>query len=77
MIPTSLNCCATVWARSDHVASAAQGAELAWLVPYGLLILDVRLPEGIDAGYALGRRLREDGLTTPLLYLTARGTVED
>ncbi len=27
----------------DHAASAAQGAELAWLVPYGLLILDVRL----------------------------------
>ncbi len=61
----------------DHAASASEGAELAQLFPYGLLILDVMLPEGIDAGYALGRRLREDGLTTPILYLTARGTVED
>ena len=61
----------------DHAASAAQGAELARLFPYGLLILDVMLPEGIDAGYALGRQLRSGGLTTPILYLTARGTVED
>ncbi len=61
----------------DHAASAAQGAELAQLFPYSLLILDVMLPEGIDAGYVLGRQLREGGLNTPILYLTARGTVED
>lgn len=61
----------------DHAGSAAEGAELARLFPYGLLILDVMLPEGIDAGYRLGRSLREGGLTMPFLYLTARGTVED
>lgn len=61
----------------DHAANATQGAELAHLFPYGLLLLDVMLPEGIDAGYTLGKRLRFEGVTTPILYLTARGTVED
>lgn len=61
----------------DLAPSAAQGAELAQLFPYGLLILDVMLPEGIDAGYRLGQRLRSAGVTTPILYLTARGTVDD
>ncbi len=49
----------------DPASSAKEGAELAQLFPYSLLILDVMLPEGIDAGYALGRQLREEGLTTP------------
>lgn len=61
----------------DRAGSAAEGGELARLFPYGLLLLDVMLPEGIDAGYRLGRQLREGGLNTPILYLTARGTVED
>lgn len=61
----------------DLAATAAQGEELARLFPYGLLILDVMLPEGIDAGYHLGHRLRDHGVKTPILYLTARGAVED
>jgi DNA-binding response OmpR family regulator len=61
----------------DRAGSAAEGGELARLFPYGLLLLDVMLPEGIDAGYRLGRSLRAGGLNTPILYLTARGTVED
>ena len=61
----------------DVVASAQQGEELSRLFPYGLLILDVMLPEGVDAGYQLGRQLRDHGVTTPVLYLTARTAVED
>lgn len=61
----------------DHTANATQGAELARLFPFSLLILDVMLPEGRDAGYRLGRRLRAEGLTMPILYLTARGDIED
>lgn len=61
----------------DQAGSATEGAELSQLFPYGLLILDVMLPEGMDAGYKLGRQLRREGNTTPILYLTARGTVED
>ena len=58
-------------------SSAAEGLELARLFPFALLILDVGLPEGLDAGFALGRLLRETGLTTPILYLTARTSIED
>ena len=61
----------------DLAVSAAQGEELARIFPYGLLILDVMLPEGIDAGFRLGVRLRDVGVRTPMLYLTARGAVED
>lgn len=61
----------------DLANDATQAGELAQMFPYGLLILDVMLPEGIDAGYQLGRRLRGQGISAPILYLTARGTVED
>ena len=61
----------------DLARSAAEGAELARLFPYGLLLLDVMLPEGIDAGYHLGQQLRAEGIAAPMIYLTARGTVED
>lgn len=61
----------------DQASSASEGRELAQLFPYGLLLLDVMLPDGIDAGYQLGRQLRAAGVTIPILYLTARGTIED
>ena len=61
----------------DLARSAAEGAELARLFPYGLLLLDVMLPEGIDAGYHLGQQLRAEGIAAPMIYLTARGPVED
>lgn len=61
----------------DHAASASQAEALAHLFPYALLLLDVTLPEGPDAGYRLGERLRGAGLTLPVLYLTARAAVED
>jgi DNA-binding response OmpR family regulator len=61
----------------DVAASAAQGGSLARLFPYALILLDVMLPEGHDAGYVLGRELRSGGIQTPILYLTARSNVEE
>ena len=61
----------------SSASSASEGLELARLFPFALLILDVGLPEGLDVGFALGRLLRETGLTTPILYLTARTAIED
>ncbi len=42
---------------------------------YDALLLDVMLPE-LD-GFELARRLRADGLETPIVFLTARGSLED
>jgi len=42
---------------------------------YDIIVLDVLLP-GID-GFELCRRLRHDGLDTPILMLTARDAVPD
>ncbi|MFC4454571.1 response regulator transcription factor [Deinococcus sonorensis] len=61
----------------DVASSAVQGQELARMFPYALLILDVMLPEGQDAGYQLGQQLRASGVQIPILYLTARSRVED
>ena len=58
-------------------SSASEGLALAQLFPFAVLILDVGLPEGVDAGFELGGKLREAGLKTPILYLTARTALED
>src|ERR1700710_1643472 len=41
----------------------------------GLIVLDVILPD-ID-GFEVARRLRADGVTTPILFLTARDALDD
>ncbi len=56
--------------------NAEQGERLAHLEDFEVLILDVMLPEGLEAGFQLGRRLREAAIGTPILYLTARADVE-
>ena len=60
-------------------STSAQSVDDAWrlllLNPYDLIVLDLGLP-GAD-GSELLRRLREAGMDTPVLILTARGAVED
>jgi len=51
------------------------GYDLAASDTYDLVILDVMLP-GMD-GLQVCRQMREDGVQTPVLMLTARGAVED
>ena len=43
--------------------------------PYDLIILDVMLPK--KDGFAVLKELRGEGLTTPVLMLTARGEIEN
>lgn len=51
------------------------GLEAARQSGFDLILLDVMLP-GVD-GFTLCRTLRAEGVTTPILMLTARGQVDD
>jgi two-component system OmpR family response regulator len=57
---------------------AVRGEDALWMAestPYDAIVLDVMLP-GID-GFDTCKRLREGGVQTPVLMLTARDAVED
>lgn len=60
------------------VDTAADGEEGFWYAsenPYDVIVLDIMLPK-LD-GMTLLRRLREGGRETPVLFLTAKDTVDD
>jgi two-component system, OmpR family, response regulator len=65
--------------EEGHAADVARtGDDAVWMadaVPYDAILLDVMLP-GAD-GFEVCRRLRERGVWSPVLMLTARGAVED
>jgi DNA-binding response OmpR family regulator len=51
------------------------GLRLATSSPYEVLVIDVMLPDG--SGIELCRTLRHQGVHTPILFLTAKGEVDD
>lgn len=55
--------------------SVRDGRERATLGTYHLLILDIMLPDG--SGVDLCAELRDAGIAMPVLFLTARNTVDD
>jgi DNA-binding response OmpR family regulator len=59
----------------DTVGDGEQAVYLASVNEYDLVILDVMLP--LKDGCAICRELREWGLRTPILMLTARDAVDD
>jgi two-component system OmpR family response regulator len=62
----------------DAVDAAASAEEAGWHVSearYDVLVLDVMLPDG--DGFSLCQELRSSGNWTPVLMLTARGSVAD
>jgi two-component system, OmpR family, response regulator len=65
--------------EEGHAADvAAAGDDALWMaqaVEYDAIVLDLMLP-GID-GFEVCRRLRRDGVWSPVLILTARDGVED
>ena len=66
-------------AEDGHVADVAgTGEDALWMaraVDYDAIVLDLMLP-ALD-GFQVCRRLRESGVWTPVLMLTARDAVED
>jgi two-component system OmpR family response regulator len=65
--------------EEGHAADLAdRGEEALWMahaVPYDAIVLDVMLP-GLD-GFDVCRRLRRDGVWSPVLMLTARDAIDD
>jgi two-component system OmpR family response regulator len=65
--------------EEGHAADlAADGEDAVWMArasPYDAIVLDVMLP-GRD-GFAVCRELRDAGVWTPVLFLTARDDVAD
>jgi two-component system copper resistance phosphate regulon response regulator CusR len=59
----------------DVAGDGREGLELAGLEPYDLVVLDVMLPH-MD-GLEVCRRLRQAGTMVPVLFLTARDSVQD
>jgi len=59
----------------DLARNGLDGQHLAMTEDYDLLILDVMLPD-VD-GWQILKSLREAGRTVPVLFLTARDTIDD
>ncbi len=59
----------------DHAATAAQAEAMLHAACFDVLILDLGLPD--EDGLALLQRLRRQGLTLPVLILTARDAVTE
>jgi two-component system copper resistance phosphate regulon response regulator CusR len=65
-------------AEGYAVDLAADGDEAAWLAetnPYDALVLDVMMPA--KDGFTVVRHLRKKNILTPVIFVTARGEVED
>ncbi|MFN8509038.1 MAG: response regulator transcription factor [Deinococcaceae bacterium] len=61
----------------DAAVSKQTGESMLNTYPYDALICDVRLPEGGSAGFELVRDLRDRGVHTPVLFLSARDGLQD
>ncbi|MBZ5697720.1 MAG: response regulator transcription factor [Acidobacteriia bacterium] len=59
----------------EYAANGDEGFEKATLLPFDLIILDVMLP--LKSGLVVCREIRQAGLVTPILMLTARGQTAD
>ena len=59
----------------DTAYTAAEAAKQALNGVYDVILLDVNLPD--RDGFSVLKALREEGDTTPILMLTARGSVDD
>ena len=59
----------------NTAASGSEAIEVIERLQPDLIVLDVMLPD-ID-GFTVSRRIRQEGITTPVLYLTARDDTQD
>lgn len=57
----------------DVAGDGAMALEKIWADPFDLIVLDIMLPE--KDGFTVLQELRAEGVTTPVLMLTAKGEV--
>jgi DNA-binding response OmpR family regulator len=60
----------------EHTSNATQAESMSLVLPFDLIVLDVMLPEGKNAGFTLAKTLRERNNATPILFLTARADMD-
>jgi two-component system response regulator QseB len=60
----------------EHAPSATVGDAMSEMQTYDLILLDVMLPEGRQAGFELAKTLRDRRDDTPILFLTARADMD-
>jgi DNA-binding response OmpR family regulator len=61
--------------QAEICLTGTEGNELALTEEYDLILLDIMLP-GMD-GLSILKNIRNEGIATPVLLLTARGAIED
>ena len=61
--------------KTTTASTGTEALRAARSLPFDLIVLDVLLPD-ID-GFEIVRRLRQDGSTVPVIFLTARDTMAD
>jgi two-component system, OmpR family, response regulator len=59
----------------DHASNGEEGLALALTEPYDAAIIDIMLPE-LD-GLSLIREMRKEKITTPVIIVSAKGSVDD
>ena len=59
----------------DVAYDGEEGYQMSGENDYDMILLDIMLPK--RDGISLGRQLRDDGVTTPVLMLTAKDSVQD
>lgn len=59
----------------DHASDGEDGLHMAELNPYDVMIIDIMLPK--RDGFSVIESLRSTGNTTPILVLSARGSIDD
>lgn len=59
----------------DHFKDGVEAHAMAGTVPYDAAVVDIMLPE-LD-GLSLVKRLRREGLRTPVIFLSAKASVDD
>jgi two-component system response regulator PhoP len=61
----------------DEAERSSEAASLVESFEFDALVVDVRLPDGPNAGFEFVEGLRSAGVTSPVLFLTARDALRD